>query len=531
MVGIFNKVKDALWTTPIKEDISKMGGVNTGPNADTRNQPVDPLVLAPASIFTGQMTEADRLRKTNRYLLADQLYWEDERLYSAVELMAIMIQKSIGGCGIGINPGEKMSNQEQNAVNAAEQWAKDIKLKQLFYYYTIDLWKYGDVVDVIKFNGTKGITGFDPLPMHAVTAIESREQVGKVDFKTTISRPNFYVLDEQNKNLDIGGNGQAAGRLIPKDRIFHVPFNNRRSLVRDNLNRWTLNIWSMPPITSLIGIIQWKKNLIRNDVLWRNRNVPREHHRLDLREYDPSKYTGTHSEKLEKSRADAQTAIENYATSNQRREADQGFVTGMGVEIGFIEPKTMTYADPMPIITQINELIGGPTGTPAALMGGTTSGFSSLAHSASFLALRAEIYATRIQDRFEDLMKRHIRLTHPAISDEIVNRLYIKNRLILDKDRTELAKIVAILTGAKVFTPDEIRAVWGVDPMTIKQSQDILNWIKDTNPRGFQSSPAEETATANDRNPDSPTSDRETPGQRDRNNMTQGDRRGRSPIG
>ncbi len=517
-MGFLNKIKDAIWTS---ESISKNAGANIGSGADTRTQPTDPLVLAPASIFTGQMVESANLRKTNRYLLADQLYNTDERLYSAIQLMAVMIQKSIGGCGIRVEPGERLSNQEENAVLEAEDWATNtIDIKDLFFNYTLDLWKYGDAVDVIKFNGSKGISGFRPLPMHAVTAVDKQSRIGKAINSNLIESPNWYVLNESTSGIN------DDFTAIRKDRILHVPFNNRRSLVKDNLGRWTFNIWSMAPITSLIGIIEWKQNLIRNDVLWRNRSLPREHHQLDLSQYDPSKYTGTHSEKISKSKSDAQQAIEDYATNNKRREADQGFVTGMGVTIGYIEPKTMTYADPMPIIDQINSLLGGPTGTPSALLGGSTTGFSSLDKSASFLALRAEIYAASIQRRIEAVLKRHVGITHPNISEDIINRLYIKNRLILDKDRAELAKIVAILVGAKVFTPDEIRQIWGLDPLTEKQSNQILDWLRQTEPKGFASSPNEELATANSRDSDSPTSDRQTQGQRDRNELTRGDRRG-----
>lgn len=509
----------------ISTDTSKMSeGVKWGQSADLKDQQVDPLVIYPASIMGGQIVEGDRLRRSNRYLLADQVYWKDERLYSAIELMAIMIQKSIGNCHcspIRGQEGERSTNQEDRAVDAAEDWAFNMQLPRLFYYYTIDLWKYGDAVDTITFNGTKGITNLTPLPMHAVTAVDKLENLGKHN-DVLIDKANWYALDEKAVST------QIADRVIRKDRILHVSFANRRSLVRDNFGRWTFNMWSMPPINSLIGIIEWKQQLIRNDIIWRNRALPREHHKLNLQEYDPSKYTGSHSEKLTKSKNDAQKAIEDYAETNKHREADQGFVTGMGVDIGYIEPKSTTYADPMPIITQINDLLGGPTGTPAALMGGETAGFSALNQSASFLALRAEIYASTIQLKLEELMRRHIRITHPNISEDIVNRIHIKNRLILDRDRSELSKIVAILTGSKVFTPSEIRAIWGLDPMTMKQSQELLEWIKVTDNKPVGSSTEKQTANAASRKSSSPTGDRQTPGQRERNEQTQGDRAGQN---
>ena len=122
-------------------------------------------------------------------------------------------------------------------------------------------------------------------------------------------------------------------------------------------------------------------------------------------------------------------------------------------------------------------------------------------------------------------MRRHVGITHPGIGDDVIDRIFIKNRLILDKDRAELAKIVAILVGAKVFTPDEIRSIWGLDPMTEKQANALLEWIKDTNPKG--ASPDKVLSTENNRNTDSPTGDQESPKQRDHNSLTRGERLGK----
>ena len=337
-------------------------------------QPTEPLVISPASIIGGNLIESSNFVKTgNRYLLGDNLYNTDERLYSAIELMAIMIQKSIGdslGNVFGIrNDDEKITNEEKNAMDEANKFARDIKMKRLFYNYTIDLWKYGDAVDVIKTN-SKGVVELRPLPMHLVTAVDRREQIGRsIAFgEQIIKNPQWYIVNETMVNT------QVADEIIRKDRIFHVSFNPRRSWILDNVKRHTFNVWSIAPINSLIAILQWKAFLLRNDMLWRNRALPREWHQLDLSVFDPSKYAGNHDEKIAAARAAAEAAIKSYNTVNQRREADQGFTTGMNTKISYVEPKSTTYADPVPILDQINSLIGGPTGTPSALMGGEGGG-------------------------------------------------------------------------------------------------------------------------------------------------------------
>lgn len=494
---------------------------------DASIQSVDPLIAIPANILQGRIEDMTAQRAQNRYALSDSLYNADERLYSAVELMAIMIEKSIGDISIAsVRQDDKtLSNEEENAIRVANDWARTISgvgLKKLFYHYTIDLWKYGDAVDVIRFDSS-GITDLIPLPMQAVTAVDRRSQINSaISFNDPmIMNPKWYIVDEQQSAPLV------QDQIYKKERILHISFNPRRNQMRDNMTRWTMNVWSMPPITSLIGILTWKQQLIRNDMIWRNRAMPREHHKLDLSQYDLSKFAGTFKQKQAASLAAAQAAIEKYNANMKRREADQGFVTGGGVEIDWIQPK-VNFTDPTPVIDQINNLLGGPTGTPAALMGGESKGFTSLVQSTSFLALRAEIYAEIIQRKLEDLMKRHVKLARPGIRSSVVDRLYIKNRLILDRDRTELAQIVSVLVASKAFTMDEVRAIWGLDPATEKQVEDIIEWVTATAPQtGFGGNSGEETADdlKKRKSNTAPNSGQQSPGARKRDLMQKGGRK------
>jgi len=513
----------------LKDTSTKMAASSRSDPIDSTIQSVDPLISVPANILQGRMQDITSLRAQNRYALSDALYNADERLYSAVELMAIMIEKSIGDISIaGVRQDDKtLSNEELNAIKVANDWARDIAgvgLKKLFYHYTIDLWKYGDAVDVIKFNSS-GVTDLIPLPMQAVTAVDKRDQINQaISFNAPmIMNPKWYIVDEQQSAPLIQDN------IYKKERILHISFNPRRNQMRDNMTRWTMNVWSMPPITSLIGILTWKQNLIRNDMVWRQRSMPREHHKLDLSQYDLSKFSGTFAQKQAASLSAAQAAITKYNANMRRREADQGFVTGQGVNIEWIQPK-VNYTDPMPIIDQINQLLGGPTGTPAALMGGESKGFTSLVQSTSFLALRAEIYAEVIQRPLTELMKRHVKLSRPGIRASVVDRLFIKNRLILDRDRTELAKMIAVLTASKAFTMDEIRAIWGLDPATEKQVEEIIEWLQSTaSPSGFG---ATSGAQASDdlvkrKQNTSATAGQESQGKRSRDLIQAGQNRGK----
>ena len=224
-----------------------------------------------------------------------------------------------------------------------------------------------------------------------------------------------------------------------------------------------------------------------------------------------------YSTKVANAKSDATTAIKDYNDKIKRREADQGFTTGTNVDIDIIEPKTTNYTSPNQIIDQINSLISTPTGTPGALVGGESKGFTSLLHSSSFTAMRADIYAMRITNALEGLVKKHVALVRPGLKQDVIDRLFIRNKLILDRDRTELAKIIGVLVNTNVFTPSEIRAIWGLDPLTEKQSEEI---------EAVLNKPSHTDSVTEDllrENPESPTGDMETGGQRGRNINQRGD--------
>lgn len=493
---------------------------------DQTAQPTEPIAIAPASIIGGRLQEQKDLRASkDRYTLADNFVNNDERLFSSIELMAIMVQKAVGDFTLRPEDADDRveTPSERKALKAANDFHRKLNGPRLFYRYTKDLWKYGDAVDQIKFG--KGIEDLIPLPMFVVTAVDKRSQIGKTGNDFVITDPKYYAVDEQDGKTDI------KTQIIRHDRVFHVSFDNKRSWIRDNLGRWTFNVWSTAPINSLLGILMWKQMLILNDQTWRNRAMPREHHKLDLTPFDPSKFQGTHAEKLAAAKTAAETALRSYAAVNQYRSADQGFVTGMNVEIGYVEPKTTNYNDPSAIIDQINSLIGGPTGTPPNLLGSGESGggFTSLNQASSFLALRAEIYLDGIKQRYEQLAKRHVMMVEPGIKEEIIERLTLKTRLILDKDRTELAKIVATLNTTKAFTNSEQREIMGYDPLTDEQEADLKEWVKETqNPGAGEGGMTDETEAAKllSEKQDSGTGDQESAEQRNRNTNTRGDRRG-----
>jgi len=516
-MGILKRIKDSIsFNTATRSD-----------PIDTTQESVDPHIAIPANLISGEILDFDHLRKIgNRYAQADSLYSSDDKLFSMIELMAVMIAKSIGDVSIRPIDGKdrEITQEERNAIKEGKVFTRRVKVRKLFYRLAIDLWKYGDTVDLIRLNST-GITGLQALPMTHITAVDTRDQVNKsISFgEPMIMDPQWYVVDE--KKVD----PNTPDQIYSKKRILHVSFNRERNQIKDNLDRWTMGVWSTAPITSLFAILMWKKNLIRNDMIAGSRALPREDHELDLSQFSLDKFPGSIEQKKAASKAAAEASILSYVEGIKRRQADQGFVHGTSTKISYIQPKD-SYRDPSGQLDQINQLIGGPSGAPAALLGGDSKGFTSVVHSTSFFALRAEIYTEAIQTPVEDLMRRHVGIARPGIRKSVVDRLYIKNRLILDRDRAELAIMIATLKEADALTQDELRAIWGLDPLTDDQREMMAEQARLMNET---KSPGGLTATQEDltrKNPQSPTGDQISQKKRENDRLQTGKRKNRKPV-
>jgi hypothetical protein len=205
--------------------------------------------------------------------------------------------------------------------------------------------------------------------------------------------------------------------------------------------------------------------------------LPREHHKIDLSAFDPRNYTGaTWAERVEKAKADASKTLEDYAENIKQREADQGFVTDKNTEIEIVEPKSTSYATPNEILRQIEEAIARPFGIPASLMGKRGGGYTAEFLGSGFAVTRAEVITQKICNRLEELLRKHL-LAEFGFKEgsegyDIVQRIFIRQKLILERDKSEIMRRIAIMYEGP-FTPSEIRAEVGYDPLTPEQVEEI----------------------------------------------------------
>jgi hypothetical protein len=461
------------------------------------NEP-DPLTIEPAqpliqSPIQRQSSLLDAIGPSldNEFDQADLLVLKDERLKGNLELFSQMVGRAYQGVDITQKGDEEnprvLDDAEIELINSAQDLDNRLGFKDLIKSYTVSLFKYGDIIEHIETDtafldeefdedveAADAVTALTPLPMNQITIIDEASRIDDPEPERVITQANIYVIDEENRDTT-----EDDPIQYPKEEILHISLDNRTNWKEDLLGRNTFGIWSDAPLKSIIYLLEWKHNLIRNDMIWRNKMMPREHHKLNMTAFAPENYAGaTFSARLNAAKIAATAEMNKYATSIRTQQPDQGYVTSNDVEIVIVEPKTTNYKEVNEQIDQIDSKISAMTGTPAALSGGTNSSFSSVEFSGTFVSLRSEEMCAKILRGLERVVWKHLKAVHPSTDIADIKRIKLKSRLILDRDLTERAKVVAILAGTNMFTPTEVRGVFGLEALTDSQQIEITEFLQ-----------------------------------------------------
>jgi len=429
--------------------------------------------VTPPVISTIALTEEffEIVRRGNLFEILDAMCKKDPELSGVVNAIGFMCAKYYDGIvyvtpeGVFKDPSAINEANTKLVLQEAQRFASadyGFDFRSLMFSVGKALMKHGDIVVHLPSTSGLGITHLQPLPRRIVTAVEKENQILQADQQ--VWEPNFFVINE----------GSEKQKVFKAEHCLKVSFDAFAEEVRDLQNRYTFGVWSVPPIYCLQTTVRWKLNTILNDIIWRSRNVPREHHKLNLSQYTPDKYTGTFSQKINAAVEDARKAADAYkdtlAPSKGVLEADQVFVTDKDTEITYIEPKSTTYNAPNELLLQQNRSIYFATGFP----GVEEKSYAAAYLSTSFGLMRAEVIAEKAKESLEKLVRIHLKIKlQGKVSDDVLQRIQIATRLILERDRSELARQLALYDSTDAFTDDEIREMAGKGPLTTEQRKQI----------------------------------------------------------
>jgi len=406
------------------------------------------------------------VRTGNKYDLLREMVRQDPELRGAVDRIGKMCMMAYGG--IGIHAGESLTTTEELLLNAAREWADDdMEYAEWFEATAIAVMTYGDFLAKKIYRTGDGITRLQPFRMEKSTILDSKAQRNQTSAE--IFSKNWYVMNE----------GLSKESFTVEKQMLHVPLNNKAQYVFDIKGRVTFGVWSSPPIDSLQGTIRWKMNTVLDDMQWRHANVPRPHHKINLSAYAPERYQGTWDQRVAASEAAAQTAANKYRDNLPgNMEADYGYVTDLQTNITFVESSSTNYQRPNELLDQQNQSISSVTGIPKSLLFGEGGPFASGLISSSFALMFTESLFSKVARHFTRLLRQHFRIQRKEPIQNHLNKLFIQGNIILERDRLDLARQLAILWETGMFTPTELRDMWGKDPLTEDQWEEIAGYIQ-----------------------------------------------------
>ncbi len=413
----------------------------------------DPSIPAGGRIFAMRTTEFhDDLKYDYRTIEA---LMEDERVYSIVSMVSSMVAKSYMGPELipkDRYTDSKLDDKEKKAMASAEKFCRDMKCKETFFNWTWQLVSHGDLYERI-IKTSKGIEELISLPLNSVRSLANEEQVRKLP-------QNLQIIEENMISVKRAINDPRP-TIYKEGEYIHLSFKNHGVWRDDAEGMKTYGIYSIPPLAPLQRLVHWKRKTIENDIIWKNKLLPRILHKLKMPSIVPSKYTGTQAEKVTAAKADAALLTNDFISSTKGVRPDDDLVTSDAVETSILEAKTVNYAQPNETISQINTFLNTPQGLPSGLLGGESGASMGVELAAIFAGIRVEYLASKCADAWTEIMKSHVRLDATTAGDETIDRLFIHTDPALSVEKFEKIKTAMSMASTGCFTKGEIRKATG----------------------------------------------------------------------
>jgi hypothetical protein len=237
------------------------------------------------------------------------------------------------------------------------------------------------------------------------------------------------------------------------EHVCHISLNYRGNWVTDIYNRNTFGIWGTSPLESLIDMVRWKYQSIRDDVAWRHANVPRIDHSLDLGSVlDLNEYSGSVDERINAAQNAAQNIVSTYKSnlensddSDNEMDVDQGFIHDNNTKVQQIGGNN-TYADCLNIVKKVDMSIATRLGIPLSALGyESNSSYAIGKVTVTFMNTFGLQLLASIQDGIFDFIKRVLAARGTTYSDEDWNKIYLNYNVT---DFAELAELIDAWTTA-----------------------------------------------------------------------------------
>lgn len=431
------------------------------------------------SSFVNFINSNSRFDMMNRDELIEHMYIMEPEIASAIDSFAVMIRESfkyfelLDDTQIDNMPDtlevdkdrtiefkNANKNLAEEMVDVANKLAKEWGIEDLFESYAAILMMHGNLFLMINKDLSLSV-----IPNDRVSIVDKSERVGMSGgsaqgIEDIIMQPNKLVIDET----------LPTQKILNKDKFYMIRYRDTPLYIQDIRGRLTFNIYSVSPLRRAIMPVWYRRIIMANDALWRAKNVPREHHKLDAESFNTGLFTGTKAEQMRKAENAARQAIMDHMTELEEQAPDQAYVTLNTIEIDNLEPKSISYMQANELIEQMNDSIFSALNLPRSVVKGVSgSNYASELVISSYASTKILQISRKIAKVILSIMRQRLLLIN---ADYPVEFLEINLSYNLANSEMEAFKEVQLMGAMGIFTEDEIRAKVNYKPLTEDQRKE-----------------------------------------------------------
>jgi hypothetical protein len=389
------------------------------------------------------------------------LVWEPE-VGGSIDRISTMVGESFKE--FAIRDMDKLDTLREDMIKEAGYLAEEIGLRNNAEVLSEILYTYGNLF----IEKSEDLT-LDILPNRYVTLVDDEQRIVSAvrgEFpENIIMKANKLVLYE----------GRYGQRIINKDKFIHIKYKDTPIFWNDSRGRQTFGVYSASPLHRVIMPI-WRKRMTNlADVMWRFKNVPREHHQVSSEMFSLDKYIGDNNTKRAAANAEAVAFLTSYSAGLKNQVSDQGYATLDTVKIEMIESHNQ-YMQTNELIDQINQEIWTAMNMPKSMITGeSTSSYASELVIANYVSQKIVQISSKIKPVILSNIRQRLKLINSAFP---VDELDIKIEMNMAATKLETLRQMAIMGQLKVFTDDEIRDEDGYKPLTDTQKAELKEKAK-----------------------------------------------------
>lgn len=414
----------------------------------TLDRPVGKKIVKGMLSALQQISRFDTLDPFDTY---ENIYAYEPEIGGAIDRLSSFVAQSYRGFTLK-NAGDTLEDDEARLLELAQKIDEHYNFKDLYEVLAELLLIHGNVYIHVR-KSRSGFPSLRILPNKYVTIVDSKERINNMSTAVAITSAKYYIVNEALDSQFI------QTEVIPASEIIHIKYKDTPVFMRDKFGRLTYGIYSISPLMRSIFPVWFKRQAMITDIMWRYRNVPREHHVISSQQFDLRNYSGTIQERLQQAKLDAERLIEEYAKMLEEQEPDHGYVTLDTVNIRKIDASAGKYAEPNALIEQMSDYMLMALNIPQSIVRGMTKGsYASEIAQMSYLSSKV----LRIAEKIKHALLEFTRQLIVKIDETLpVEKLDMKLELILETNRMEQFRMAAIMADLGAFTTNEIRKFLG----------------------------------------------------------------------